>query len=78
MGRWADAVAMLVFTDRVGEAASYVFLDEERGRREELLTRLREQLGDQLTGLLRTGEQMSRQELVSLALAEPSPEVAGT
>jgi hypothetical protein len=55
-----------------------VLLDEERGRREETLTRLQEQFGDQLTGLLRTGEQMSRQELASLALAQPSPEAGGT
>ncbi|HEY1918832.1 MAG TPA: BTAD domain-containing putative transcriptional regulator [Streptosporangiaceae bacterium] len=70
-GRPADAVAMLVFADRTAEAASMVFLDEERGRREDLLTRLHEQLGDQFAGLDRGAEQMSRQELTALALAEP-------
>jgi len=49
-----------------------------RDQFERMQVRLQEQFGDQLTGLLRTGEQMSRQELVSLALAEPSPEAGGT
>jgi tetratricopeptide (TPR) repeat protein len=73
LGRHADAVAMLVFADRTCEAATMVFLDDERGRRDELLTRLHGQLGDQFAIMHAKAQQMSRREMIDLATADPEP-----
>jgi hypothetical protein len=61
---------MLVVADGICADASMVFLDEERGRRAELLALLREQLGDRFAALRHAAEQLSRKEMIELALAD--------